>query len=336
MTIKWDHLVAEKGQAVSGLVKLGELSNWASIEMPVMIVNGIEDGPILWLNGAIHGDELNGPMAIRDVMPKLDPQKLKGAVIATPVSNPYAWQARQKNTPQDELDMDMQFPGSEKGALSQRLAFHLFEKIKQYATHLIDFHSLGTPYDAKPYTVFKRVPNDAVNAAAQAERMARVFGGSVHCCVDLNLNLSELPGNVAGFLDVQCLKHGIPAFMTELGSGGHIQQDMVEYGIRGIWAVLHDLGMWEEAPPPLIDPKTKTLTKRKFIYADRGGLVVDHAPSGTIVKKGEVICNIIDMFTVVQSVIAEEDTYIIASRKNPPVDSGDRVAFVGTEWKEDE
>src|SRR5690606_37096386 len=134
---------------------------------------------------------------------------------------------------------DMQFPGSAEGALSQRLAFHLFEKIKQYATHLIDFHSLGTPYDAKPYTVFKRVANDEANVSAQGERMARVFGGSVHCCVDLNANLNELPGNVAGFLDVQCLMHGIPAFMTELGSGGHIQQDMVAHGVRGIWAVLH-------------------------------------------------------------------------------------------------
>lgn len=335
MRIQWDHLIAEPGQSVTGMVKVGELSNWAAVEMPVMIVNGAEAGPVLWLNGAIHGDELNGPMAIREVMPQLDPAKLKGAVIATPVSNPFAWQARQKNTPQDELDMDMQFPGNPKGTLSQRTAYTLFEKIKAYATHLIDFHSLGTPYDALPYTVYKKVPNPVEQVNEQGERMARVFGGSVHCCVDLNGNLNELPGNVKGFLDVQCLMHGIPAFMTELGSGGHIQQDMVQYGVRGIWAVLHDLGMWEAEPQPLIHPHTKTLTQRKFIYADRGGLVVDQAPSGSIVKKGESICKIIDMFSVVQDVIAEEDTYIIASRKNPPVDAGDRVAFVGVAWRED-
>lgn len=335
MNIQWDHLIAEPGQSVTGMVKVGELSNWAAIEMPVMIVNGVEDGPVLWLNGAIHGDELNGPMAIREVMPQLDPKKLKGAVIATPVSNPFAWQARQKNTPQDELDMDMQFPGTPKGTLSQRTAYYLFEKIKAFATHLIDFHSLGTPYDALPYTVFKKVPSPVGQVNEKGERMARVFGGSVHCCVDLNGNLNELPGNVAGFLDVQCLMHGIPAFMTELGSGGHIQKDMVQYGVRGIWAVLNDLGMWEEKPQPLIHPHTKTLTKRKFIYADKGGLVVDQAPSGSIVKKGESICKIIDMFSVVQDVLAEEDTYIIASRKNPPVDAGDRVAFVGVAWRED-
>lgn len=334
--IQWDHLIAEPGQSVSGYVKVGELSNWATVEMPVMIVNGVEEGPVLWLNGAIHGDELNGPMAIREVFPQLDPAKLKGAVIATPVSNPYAWQARRKNTPQDELDMDMQFPGNPKGTLSQRLPYYLFEKIKTYATHLIDFHSLGTPYDALPYTVYKKVPNDQVGASEQGERMARAFGGSVHCCVDLNGNLNELPGNVAGFLDVQCLMHGIPAFMTELGSGGQIQQDMVDYGQRGIWAVLHELGMWTEAPEPPVHTQTKTLTKRKFIYADRGGLVVQQAPSGSIVRKGERICSIIDMFSVVQEVLAEEDTYIIASRKNPPVDAGDRVAFVGVEWREDQ
>ena len=335
MNIEWGNLKASPGQSVSGMVKVGELSNRAVIEMPVIIVNGVEEGPVVWLNGAIHGDELNGPMAIREVMPLLDPQKLKGAVIATPVSNPFALQARQKNTPQDGFDMDMQFPGDPKGTLSQRMAYYLFQQIKKYATHLIDFHALGTPYDAQPYTVFKKVPNDVNGVSEQGERMARTFGGSVHCCVDLNSNLNELPGNVAGFLDVQCLMHGIPAFMTELGSGGHIQQDMVAYGVRGIWAVLHDLGMWEEEPAPLIHPNTKTLTKRKFIYTDAAGLVVDQAPSGSIVRKGEVICRVIDMLSVVQEVIAEEDTYIIASRTNPPVDTGDRVAFVGIAWRED-
>ncbi len=342
-TIEWGELKVEPGQFVGGMVKVGELSHRGVIEMPVLIVNGAKPGPRLWLNGAIHGDELNGPMAMRSLLPTLDPQKLSGAIIATPISNPLAFQARQKNTPQDSLDMDMQFPGDASGTLSQRLAAILFEGIRAHATHLIDFHTLATPFDAQPYTVFKRLPaaDDAV--CDMAERMARTFGGTAHCRVDLGGSLNELPGNVAGFLDVQCLKHGIPAFMAELGSGGIIQQELVDFAERGILAVLHDLGMWADQPKAATLPDALgssllsapvTMTRRRFVYTDHGGLVTDSAPSGKFLQPGELICRIVDMFGTVQEIRADQAMYIIASRKNPPVDTGDRVAFVGLEWQE--
>lgn len=336
--ISWGKLQAAPGEYAAGNVKVAELSHRGVVEIPVMIVNGTKPGPCLWLNGAIHGDELNGPMAMRGLLPKLDPRKLAGAIVATPISNPLAFQARQKNTPQDGLDMDMQFPGDPAGTLSQRLAHLLFEKIRSTATHLIDFHTLGTSYDALPYTVFKRLPATTADIYEQAERMARTFGGTAHCRVDLGGSLNELPGNVAGFLDVQCLKHGIPAFMSELGSGGRIQPDMVSLGERGILAVMHDLGMWPKAPEAwetCSAAKPLTITKRRFLYADRGGLAVDVAPSGSVVKPGERICSIVDMFGTVQEIVAEQMTYIIAARSNPPVDTGDRVAFVGIAWEEE-
>lgn len=340
-TIVWGDIKAEPGQFAAGNVKVAEMSHGSPVFIPVLIVNGARPGPRLWLNGAVHGDELNGPMAIRNLLPKLDPQKLTGTVIATPISNPFAFQARQKNTPQDGLDLDMQFPGDPKGMLSQRIAHTLFTQIRSHADYLVDFHTLGTYYDAKPYTVFKRIPGTSDEICDRAERMARVFGGTAHCRVDLGGSLNELPGNVKGFLDVQCLLHGIPAFMAEIGSGGLIQPDMVELGIRGIFAIMHDLGMWPEAPEtsdrlkPYLPERPVTLTRRKFLYTDHGGLVTDCAPSGTFVRQGELICRIVDMFGTVEDIRAEQDTYIIAIRKNPPVDTGDRVAFVGTEWKEE-
>jgi predicted deacylase len=339
-TFVWEDIKAEPGQFVTGKVKVAELSHGSPVYIPVLVVNGAKPGPSLWLNGAVHGDELNGPMAIRNLLPRLDPGNVSGIVIATPICNPFAFQARQKNTPQDGLDMDMQFPGDPRGTLSQRMARVLFEQVREYADYLLDFHALGTPYDALPYTVFKRVPGAGDDVCDRAERMARVFGGTAHCRVDLGGNLNELPGNVKGFLDVQCLLHGIPSFMAEIGSGGQIQPDMVEFGERGILAVMHDLGMWPEPPATTeriaryLPEHPVTLTRRKFLYTDRGGIVVDSAPSGTFLKKGDLVCRIVDMFGTVKEVVAEEDMYIIAHRDNPPVDTGDRVSFVGVEWEE--
>lgn len=390
--ISWDDIRAEAGQKASGLITVAELSHGGAVKMPVLIINGAAPGPCLWLNGAIHGDELNGPIAIRSIMHRLDPAELAGSVIATPISNPLALQARQKNTPQDGFDLDMQFPGNPEGTLSQRMAAILFGQIKRRATVLIDFHTLGSYFSALPYTVFKRVPTAEDAVCDQAEALARVFDGSAHCRVDLGGTLSELPGNVAGFLDVQCLQHGIPAFMAEIGTGGLLEREMVAFGERGIAAVLAKLGMMStaaaaalaestartapeaaalagmaagttpeaaktaertapeaEAPavakagetPAAVNaasglPERKpTVTSRRFLYANHGGLAIDMAPAGAFLQPGDRICRIVDMFGTVEDVRADQPLYVIANRRNPPVDSGDRIAFVGTVWDEE-
>ncbi len=326
------HLSAARGEFVSGYLPIAEMSHGGVVSIPVFLVNGARPGPTLWLNGAVHGDELNGPMAIRSLVPGLDPQRLTGRIVATPISNPLAFQARQKNTPQDGLDLDMQFPGDPHGTLSQRMAATLFGHIRAHATHLIDCHTLGSHYQAEPYTVFKRLPDSSPEVCDEAERLARAFGATVHCRVDFGGSLSELPGNTKGFLDVQGMLHGIPAFMIEVGNGGEIDPEMVAWTERGLLAVLHALSMWPEEPEasPVTDPPT--ITRRRFLYADRGGLCVDTAPPGSVVPQGELICRIVDMMGTLQEVRAEQDVYIIARRRNPPVDQGDRIAFVGLEW----
>lgn len=327
------HLSAAPGELVTGYMPITELAHGAVVSIPLFLLNGAQPGPTLWINGAVHGDELNGPMAIRSLLPRLDPERLRGRIVATPISNPLAFQARQKNTPQDGLDLDMQFPGDPSGTLSQRLAAKLFHQIEKLATHLIDCHTLGSHYDSKPYTVFKRLPDAGFEVCDESERLARAFGATFHCRVDLGGSLNELPGNARGFLDVQGLLHGIPSFMVEVGSGGEIDPAMVEWTERGFLAVLHALSMWPDAPAECPVTDLPTITRRRFLYADRGGLCVDCAPPGTTVSRGGLICRIVDMMGTLQEVRAEEDVYIIARRRNPPVDQGDRVAFVGLEWE---
>ncbi|WP_018751178.1 M14 family metallopeptidase [Paenibacillus sanguinis] len=332
MSIEIGGVRVEPGHFVAGTIKVAELSHRGEMSIPLLVVCGSSPGPVLWLNGAVHGDELNGPMAIRNLLPTLDPHQLSGSIIATPISNPPAFHARQKNTPQDGLDMNMQFPGDPRGTLSQRMAYLLFELIKEHASYLIDFHTLSTAYHSQPYNVIKKLPgHEAV--FMQAEKLAHSFGAYANCYVDFSGSLNELPGNVNGFLDVQCQLHDIPSVMVEIGSGGQLQPEMMAWGERGIMAVLHQLGMWPTAPSPCPVSSPIRITGRRFLYADGAGICTDFAPVGSIVKQGEVICRIVDMLDVVQEVRSEQDCYILAHRRNPPVDTGDRVAFVGTAWE---
>ncbi|MFM1652131.1 M14 family metallopeptidase [Brevibacillus sp. B_LB10_24] len=328
------NLAAKPGFYAKGNVEVARLSNGSAVYLPVHIVNGREPGPVLWVNGAVHGDELNVPFALLKLLPALDPAKLKGAIIVTPVSNPLAFSARQKNTPQDGLDLDMQFPGNPKGTISQRIAHFLFEQIKLHATHLIDAHTVGTHYQSRPYTVFKRLADEAQSQTyAEAEKLARTFGGYAHCRVDFSQPLYELPGNVNGFLDVQALLHGIPACMVEVGAGGVLEKADVDWAERGFRAVFRELGLYEDAVPPHPEHQPVTITERRFLYSDAAGIAVDNPAPGTVVKRGERLVTVIDLLGNEQPILAEEDMYIILSRRNPVVDVGDRIAFVGTKWE---
>jgi len=323
---------AKKGTTGKGVIKVAELSGYAEIFIQVLIVNGREDGPTLWINGAVHGDEINGFMATRRVAQGINPDELRGALICTPICNPLSTQWRQKLNPYDYLDMDQQYPGDPKGLYSQRVAFHLFQEIKEKADYLIDFHAVGTPYTSIPFTNYKVIPGVKPEVTQEMEKFARVFGISVNCKVNLSTATGELPGGATGGLDVNCALHGIPAYKAEIGSGGKFEEENIAVGERGILNTMKYLKM---IPGEIEAPEKQIIiTKRRFVYCDRAGFSIMDAKPGQILTKGQKIAHVIDLFSELETIKAEEDTLIILGRVNPIVHTGDRISFIGTEWEE--
>jgi predicted deacylase len=84
------NVVAKRGESKKGYIKGIELNN-VSMDVPVLVVNGVEDGTTLLLTSTEHGIEIQGSWVILQVMNKLNPKKLRGAVIGIPVANPTAF-----------------------------------------------------------------------------------------------------------------------------------------------------------------------------------------------------------------------------------------------------
>ena len=57
-------------------IPVSRLPTQTLLSLPVKVVNGAESGAKLWLSAAIHGDELNGVEIIRQVLEKIEPEKL--------------------------------------------------------------------------------------------------------------------------------------------------------------------------------------------------------------------------------------------------------------------
>ena len=132
-------------------VPAGELAHKAVVQLPVIVVAGKKEGPVLWINGTVHGDELNGSYAAWELSGEIDPEQLSGPLVVTPICNPIAFECRNKISAIDNMDMDTAFPGDPEGMMTQRIAHLIYREIKANAGAVISFHTMATPYRADPY-----------------------------------------------------------------------------------------------------------------------------------------------------------------------------------------
>lgn len=327
----FNHEIKRGEKAYFG-VPVGEYANRAKVELPVIVICGIEDGPVFWINGEVHGEEINGSVAGWEFAREINPSNLKGTIVITPIANPIAFVERTKVSNIDYLDMDTTFPGNSNGQWTQRIAYILYKEVKAKANYMLSMHSQATRYAGNPYTVSKIVPNANPEVVRISGELAMNFGLVPNCVVNLNEAVGELHGVTSGALDITCILDGIPAFMTELGPGGRITRHFIEQTKQGLWNTLYYLGMSDIAP---ISCKNKQLiiTKRTFLRSPWGGMIKQmYVKPGDIICKGEVMAEFHYFGDEIWEYRAPCDCYIINSREHPVINTGERIAFVGTEW----
>jgi len=69
----------------------------------------LRPGPTLWVSAAIHGDELNGVEIIRELIQRLRPREMCGAVIAVPIVNVFGFVNEKRELPDrraQDIDVD--------------------------------------------------------------------------------------------------------------------------------------------------------------------------------------------------------------------------------------
>lgn len=67
-------------------VPVARLYTHTPLHIPVEVVHGRRDGPVLMVCGAIHGDEINGVEIVRRVLTNSALRYLRGTLLAVPSS----------------------------------------------------------------------------------------------------------------------------------------------------------------------------------------------------------------------------------------------------------
>jgi predicted deacylase len=237
-------LRASAGQAVSGYLEV-PASGDAGARIPVSLVRGASDGPVLALIAGTHGYEYPGITALQRLRQSIDPRDLRGTLILVHIANPPSFYGRTIYTsPVDGKNLNRVFPGRPDGTLSERIAHEITTEVIAKADFLVDLHAGDGNEALRPY-VYMPVTGDArLDAATRG--MALAFGLD-HIVIDTG---RIAPADATKFVDQTALARGIPAITTETGQLGENDERWVALAEHGIQNLMRHLGMLDGAAEP--------------------------------------------------------------------------------------
>ncbi len=281
-----------------------------SATYPVIAVAGHAPGPVATLVAGIHGDEYEGPVALWDVLRRLDPATLRGTVLAVPVAHTAAFAAGARESPIDGVNLARSFPGDADGSLTQRLAADLFATVVVGADLLVDLHSGGARLAFVQVAGFYGEGPLAARSLALAAGMGLPF-------------VWRLPAR-AGVLSFEAMRVGVAATGCEAGGrGGCLPADTAAYA-RGVLGVLADEGMIDrpsDVPRPA--PPTRQL-HGDFALAPMSGFLDPVAVLGNAVAAGDVLAIIRSVGgQEIARMLARVDGIVMAERHLRTINAGE-------------
>lgn len=136
---------AARGTHARGAIRVGIDPTGRTSGIPVMVCRGEADGPVLWINGATHGDEPEGALSIFKLFEDLDPKALRGTVVGVPAMNVPAFVAGKRGDPLDTFSHDMNriYPGRADGYPTERAAWAHWTAMRDACDLQIAIHSGG-------------------------------------------------------------------------------------------------------------------------------------------------------------------------------------------------
>ncbi len=293
---------------------IANLYNATKMDIPIIIERAAIPGPTLLITAAIHGDEINGVEIIRQLIARKINKPKRGTIICIPILNVFGFINTERAFP-DGRDLNRSFPGTKRGSLASRVAYHFTHQILPYADYCLDFHTGGASRFNAPQI---RVTPEDENLL----KLAKIF----------NAPFTVLSNNLKKSYRATCLKLGTPIILFEGGKSLESNKQIVSYGVRGTKRFLNYLEM--------LDPKFKVtkplkdsviIKKTRWIRAQKSGLIHVKVACNKWVVKGEELANITDPYGKMKfKVLAPNNGYIINVNQAAIVHQGDAVFHIST------
>jgi predicted deacylase len=294
---------------------LGEYPDGSPITSPVILAQGPRSGPVLWVQGCVHGPEVAGPLGIQAFLSALQLEDLRGTVVCLLAANPLAFRDYRRFTPQDGANLNRVYPGHADGGLSETMAHRSFSLATAVADAMIDLHSGGDHLICCHHVLYH---DDGTGGGNRSAGLAGSVGAPLLC----NVPSDSLAG--AAFLSFAA--SGKPAILVESGGGARVTPDDIAnhaHAIRGGGAFLGML-------PPTGEPSPgQHGGGLSIIRSTRGGIFHPTAAVGQKLEPGEEIGRVVTLLGDVVEICRNpmQSAWLMALRRPyMPAYSGDELA----------
>ena len=282
-----------------------------AVSIPLMVVRGKADFPVLGVTAAVHGNELNGVQVIQRIYDNLDAEDFDGVIVGIPVVNIPAYKRKTRRF-EDGTDLNHIMPGKADGNTSQIYAYRFIERVVKSFDYLLDLHT-ASPGRINTYYVRADMKHPTTRKLALLQNPQII------------VHNPPFDGTLRG----ACHEMDIPAITMEIGNPNVYQRLLIRSGVEGVDNVMSFLEMTDDA---IDKPTTEPVICKKsyWIYTDKGGLLTVYAELMQMLKKGEHIATLRDVFgREIKKYYAPEAGIVIGKSTSPVNQSGGRILHLG-------
>lgn len=293
------------------------------IEVPVTVIHGTQPGPVLLLTAGVHGDEFPAILALQRLREEVDANELKGTLILVHLANLPGFHARRVALhPQDNKNLNREFPGDKNGTPTEQLAEFFTREFISRMDFLIDMHAGSWHQKLWPHVYSPFVGDKALDVLtfefAEATGMQHI------------VMYGERPRDPANSISYPntAMTRGKPGLTAEIGHLGQRDEDFVEATLELSRNALYFLDMLPGKPTPHPDPIIHDRLQSVASPAD--GLFTPRVEIGSTVEEGTIVGDVRDYFgNIVAELSAPVSGTILMINETPPVKAGETPVTIG-------
>ncbi|MDJ0763602.1 MAG: succinylglutamate desuccinylase/aspartoacylase family protein [Myxococcota bacterium] len=307
--------IIQVGERKRFQLEVASLYDYTQLTIPIEVICGKKEGPVLFISAAIHGDEINGLAIIKRLLKRPILNRLKGTLIVVPIVNVFGFNNRSRYLP-DRRDLNRCFPGHQQGSLGSRLASIFTREIVNKCTHGIDLHT----------GAIHRYNLPQIRASLddpQTKALAECFGAPVV----IHSRIRD------GSLRESARKKKVVTLLYEGGQALRFEEEIIEVGLSGCLSVMREIGMLPRSRTqrPKSAPAIQIAQSSYWVRAPHSGSFRLSKKIGEHVEAGALLATISNPFGHdPHDVRTKEPGVIIGLSKIPLVNRGDAMIHVAT------